>query len=194
MSEVSVDFTTLTIGGESYELSREASATLASVLYEARMKHETLDEVGTYLGYRQPGARPHCYGPDDVVVDGDWLKFNEGKWRALSRRATRVRSLHSSDDENMCVECHKPFPCATYFVMSGAVLHHGNAWFLEPDTVTLNDVATRSLESMAESGETFVSAREKAGHDTLVVLDYYINRGMGDCLMSSYINRDEQSD
>lgn len=31
------------------------------------------DAPSTYLGRPQPGAAPHHYGPDDVVVDGDWL-------------------------------------------------------------------------------------------------------------------------
>jgi hypothetical protein len=31
-------------------------------------------EPCTYLGYKQPGAAPFHYGPDDVVVDGDWLQ------------------------------------------------------------------------------------------------------------------------
>lgn len=33
------------------------------------------DERPTYyLGYKQPGASPSFYGPDSVVVDGDWLQ------------------------------------------------------------------------------------------------------------------------
>jgi len=31
------------------------------------------DAPTTYRGYKQPGAAPRHYMPDDVVVDGDWL-------------------------------------------------------------------------------------------------------------------------
>ena len=33
----------------------------------------------TYRGHRQPGHGPQFYGPDDVVVDGDWLADLESR-------------------------------------------------------------------------------------------------------------------
>ncbi|WP_230670969.1 hypothetical protein [Rathayibacter sp. Leaf248] len=43
------------------------------------------DKPSSYLGYPQPGAAPKHYGPDAVVVDGDWLVAEielANRWRA----------------------------------------------------------------------------------------------------------------
>lgn len=40
-------------------------------------------QPSTYLGYRQPTG--HGWGPDDVVVDGDWLTYRLRTERELAR-------------------------------------------------------------------------------------------------------------
>lgn len=57
-------------------------------------------EPTTYLGRPQPGAAPHHYGPDDVVVDGDWLHALEVEHEnvkverdALAARITEALAL-----------------------------------------------------------------------------------------------------
>lgn len=42
------------------------------------------DEPTRYKGHPQPGAAPHHYGPDDVVVDGDWLEAVTAEKDALA--------------------------------------------------------------------------------------------------------------
>jgi hypothetical protein len=62
-------------------LARIESAEHAAWVEECRVSmkaHETYlaehdDQPDTYHGHPQPGASPSYYGPDDVVVDGDWL-------------------------------------------------------------------------------------------------------------------------
>lgn len=48
---------------------------------------------GRYLGHIQPGGNPALYGPDDVVVDGDWLASTE-------RRLTHLLLAYPEHDEN----------------------------------------------------------------------------------------------
>lgn len=49
------------------------------------------DRPDTYLGYLQPGASPTFYGPDDVVVDGDWLEAFEAKTKRDRKVLKEIR-------------------------------------------------------------------------------------------------------
>lgn len=75
---------------------------------EFRMQIEYLanheSKPSMYLGYRQPGASPTFYGPDEVVVDGDWLEMTlrqSKKYKASIQRFINeaiVRVISTVDD------------------------------------------------------------------------------------------------
>jgi hypothetical protein len=81
-------------------LSRIESAEHAAWMDECRAK---LDEHATYLaehdekpdmylGHPPPGASPSFYGPDDVVVDGDWLAQLEVNYTFATRRVEELEA------------------------------------------------------------------------------------------------------
>lgn len=60
------------------------------------------DAPTIYLGRPQPGAAPHHYGPDDVVVDGDWLQELE---ETNAHAADRIeKALAKVPDDVRCID------------------------------------------------------------------------------------------
>ena len=48
------------------------------------------DAPEMYHGYKKPGAAPHHYGPDAVVVDGDWLEARLDELNAARERVAHL--------------------------------------------------------------------------------------------------------
>ncbi|KQO98311.1 hypothetical protein [Leifsonia sp. Leaf264] len=60
------------------------------------------ERPSTYLGRKQPGADATYYGPDDVVVDGDWLESHERRATADAKKLTKIQKAvrdHRRTDE-----------------------------------------------------------------------------------------------
>lgn len=85
-------------GGEDDENPRELVSKLVDEITALRADYWRLmpeDEPTTYLGYKQPGAAPKNYMPDDVVVDGDWL---EREMRELEEFRAQARGSSGASD------------------------------------------------------------------------------------------------